>query len=79
MITQGSVGTATGFVFNEYTALALADTLNRACEVFADKTVWRQLIKRGMQQDWSWQRSALQYTDLYEQTRQRSLKEAVSA
>lgn len=58
---------ATGFTFEEYTSLALADTLSRACETYADKPVWRELVKRGMQQDWSWSRSAAIYSELYEQ------------
>lgn len=72
-------GAATGFSFNEYTALALSDTLRRACELFADQPVWRQLILRGMEQDWSWGQSARQYVDLYEQTRTRARREAYSA
>ncbi len=71
--------TATGFTFSEYTALALSDTLRRACEVFADKPEWRQLIRRGQEQDWSWGQSARKYVDLYEQTCTRARREAYSA
>ena len=56
---------ATGFVFEDYTSLALADTLSRACEVFQDKETWHSLVVRGMQQDWSWNRSAELYAELY--------------
>ncbi len=70
---------ATGFTFSEYTAQALAETLNRASEVFADKPVWRQLIDRGMKQDWSWEQSARKYIDLYEQTLTRARREAFTA
>jgi starch synthase len=61
-------GTANGFSFDQYTPKALADTLQRACQTFADKPVWAQLIRTGMQQDWSWTRSAEQYSRLYERT-----------
>jgi len=71
-------GTATGFTFSEYTALALSEALRRACDSFADKTVWRQLITTGMKQDWSWSRSAQQYVELYEQTRARTGQEVLS-
>ncbi|TWU29525.1 glycogen synthase GlgA [Bythopirellula polymerisocia] len=59
---------ATGFSFSEYTALALSDTLERACTVFADKDVWQQLVQTGMRQDWSWGNSAREYSNLYKRT-----------
>ncbi|MCH2113560.1 MAG: glycogen synthase GlgA [Pirellulales bacterium] len=71
-------GKATGFCFAEYTSLALSDTLQRACAFFADKTIWRQLIKTGMKQDWSWSRSAGKYIELYEQTRARHRQEVLN-
>ncbi|NOY30797.1 MAG: glycogen synthase GlgA [Planctomycetes bacterium] len=61
-------GTATGFTFAEYTSLALSDVISRACQHYANKPVWHQLIKTGMQQDWSWGRSAGEYAALYQRT-----------
>ncbi len=61
-------GTATGFSFTEYTALALSDTLARACALFEDKTAWQKLIQTGMSQDWSWNTSAREYSNLYKRT-----------
>jgi starch synthase len=60
--------TATGFSFEEYSAAALAETLDRACRAYRLKAVWNQLIETGMRQDWSWRHSAEQYVDLYERT-----------
>jgi starch synthase len=60
--------TANGFSFREYTALALSDTLRRAWDAYANQPAWDQLIATGMQQDWSWHRSAKQYVALYEET-----------
>ncbi len=60
--------TANGFSFREYTALALSDTLRRAWDAYANQPTWDQLIATGMQQDWSWHRSAKQYVELYEET-----------
>ena len=71
-------GDATGFRFGEYTSLALAETLQRACHAFADKMVWHQLVKTGMQQDWSWNRSAQEYVELYEQTIVRARHEVLN-
>jgi starch synthase len=61
-------GTATGFSFGEYTTAALAEGLDRACKTFSNKPVWEQLVRNGMQQDWSWGHSAREYGQLYEHT-----------
>jgi starch synthase len=60
--------TATGFSFETYSVAALAKTLQRAIVAYADRPVWRQLVASGMQQDWSWSKSAREYTALYEAT-----------
>ncbi|HVX64222.1 MAG TPA: glycogen synthase GlgA [Pirellulales bacterium] len=59
-------GTATGFSFREYEMLALSETLRRAVEAYNEPETWSQLVRSGMQQDWSWSRSARQYVDLYQ-------------
>jgi starch synthase len=61
-----AAGTATGFSFREYEALALSETLKRAMEAYAQPAIWSQLIATGMRQDWSWARSAQQYVELYQ-------------
>ena len=63
-----SKGGATGFSFVDYSALALSETLKRACHLYGDKAIWHQLVKRGMEQDWSWGQSARKYIEVYEQT-----------
>lgn len=69
-------GTATGFAFEDYTSLALAETLERACRAFANPTVWSQLVQTGMKQDWSWTASARAYAKLYRETRERTVLSA---
>ncbi len=69
--------TATGYSFSEYTALALSDTLHRACEAFAEKATWKQLVETGMKQDWSWSQSARRYIEVYDQTRARAAQEVL--
>ena len=64
-------GVATGFLFKEYTSLALADALQRACQAYGDRGLWDRIVQTGMRQDWSWNRSAPLYGDLYEMTRSR--------
>lgn len=55
----------TGFLFSEAEAGALENALRRAVEVYHDKRRWPWLQRRGMQQDFSWERSARKYLDLY--------------
>ncbi len=62
---------ANGFVFQEYSALALSETLRQACDAYRRPEVWTQLIAVGMRQDWSWARSAKQYVELYQKTMER--------
>jgi starch synthase len=69
---------ANGFAFREYSPLALAETLSRACEAFQQTSVWAQLIRTGMSQDWSWQRSAREYVSLYERIRARARQGATT-
>ena len=58
--------TATGFQFSEYSSRALSQQIARAVETFKDKQTWGQLVRTGMRQDWSWNRSAAEYVTTYE-------------
>ena len=59
-------GDSTGFLFAEATPEDLATTLRRALAVYADNRGWCDLQRRGMRQDFSWERSAKQYFVLYQ-------------
>jgi starch synthase len=59
-------GTATGFCFTDYSAEALMQATDRALALFGDKLEWMRLVRAGMNQDWSWRHSALQYVRVYE-------------
>jgi starch synthase len=69
-LTDGTLaaGTANGFSFEDYTIAALAEALDRACQAYANRPVWQQLVRNGMRQDWSWSHSAREYSRLYEHT-----------
>jgi starch synthase len=56
----------TGFLFEEASAEALGQALRRTLEVYGDKRRWKGLQRRGMGEDFSWERSALRYLDLYQ-------------
>lgn len=56
----------TGFMFDEFSAGALASTVGRAMDHFASPRHWSVLRRRCMQKDFSWDRSAREYLSLYE-------------
>jgi starch synthase len=56
----------TGFVFKEYSAPALLAAIERAVGIFSKKRVWTRIMKTGMRQDYSWDRSARKYIALFE-------------
>lgn len=59
---------ATGFVFGPATSDALGDALSRAVNAYRDSAQWRQLMLRGMAQNFSWAAAASQYMALYRET-----------
>jgi len=56
---------ATGFVFHDGFGYALQEAIQRALDLYKDKARWQRLAVQGMKKDYSWQRSALEYIDLY--------------
>lgn len=60
-------GQGTGFVFKEYSAEALVETVKRAMATYTRKKAWKKLMKAGMAQDFSWAKAAEKYADLYEE------------
>lgn len=57
---------ATGFLFKEATVEALIGALEAAITKFTDLPEWKKLQLRGMQMDFSWERSALDYAHVYQ-------------
>lgn len=58
-------GEATGFVFDEYTPEAFWAAVERALAAYRDRDLWDRLVRAGMAQDFSWDRAARRYVDLY--------------
>jgi starch synthase len=59
---------ATGFVFNAATGSALEQALERAMTLYEKQpALWRQMMLRAMQQEFSWDVAAVSYLDLYRQ------------
>jgi starch synthase len=55
----------TGFKFRDYTPQALQLAVRRALDAWRDRRAWRGIVLRGMAQDFSWDRSARSYEELY--------------
>jgi starch synthase len=62
-----ATGRGTGVVFNDFDAAGLRWAVTTALEWFSWPSVWRRLVLNGMQQDFSWEKAAVQYEELYEQ------------
>ena len=58
-------GTATGFTMKGYFAAELLFTIDRALELYKSRTKWNTLRKNVMKQDWSWNKSAREYVELF--------------
>ncbi len=56
---------STGFLFQKAEPTSLADTIERAIDIYNDKRRWTGLQRRGMKQDFSLNQSAEKYHDLY--------------
>jgi starch synthase len=57
----------TGFTFNDYSAEAFWQALQRALYIYnVDRESWRAIQRNGMSADFSWPRSAQGYQQLYE-------------
>jgi starch synthase len=58
-------GTGTGFRFERYDPLDCLAALMRALETYRYPEAWRRLQRNGMACDFSWDRSASKYVELY--------------
>jgi starch synthase len=64
-------GTATGFIFGPFSPAAFLESVRRAVDYYEHRPdCWCQLMTNGMQQDWSWDRSAAEYERLYTAARE---------
>ncbi len=71
VIDLGASEESTGFVFADYTSSELLEAVRRARQAYADRAAWDRLVDRAMAQDFSWERSAESYEDVYRATMRR--------
>jgi starch synthase len=62
-------GTATGFTFDVESPQALGSAIEGAAVLFRQRAIWRQMIRRAMTRDFSWDAAARQYLALYRDLR----------
>jgi starch synthase len=58
-------GKGNGFKFSGYEPKAFLDQVRYAVDVFQVKKIWRSLLANGMRADFSWERSAQNYLEIY--------------
>ncbi len=66
-ITDSGDGKGNGFVFANYNAHDMLHTVRRAIEGYQNKDGWKILVKRAMECDYSWGKSANEYIKLYKE------------
>jgi starch synthase len=54
-----------GFLCYEYSAEAFWDSIKRARELFSDRAVWLELMRRAMAREFKWSTAAQRYEELY--------------
>ena len=54
-----------GFSFQDYNGFALTNAVERAIGYYHDKSVWNRIMSNGMRLDFSWNKSAEKYNELY--------------
>jgi starch synthase len=62
---QPATGEGTGFLFHDYHPSAMLEALRAALAAYHDRGAWRRLQANGMRQDFSWDRSAARYVEVY--------------
>jgi starch synthase len=58
-------GEGNGFKFGSYEPGALLAAVQQAVEIFQNSKLWGRVMAHGMKEDFSWDRSARKYRELY--------------
>ncbi len=72
--------TGNGFSFHEYSSANFYDSIMRALNLYINsRDQWNFLVKRAMEQDFSWARSAVEYLQLYQTAIQKNREKQITA
>ena len=66
-VTDSGDNMGNGFVFSSYNAHDMLHSIRRAVEGYQDKKGWAILVKRAMESDNSWGKSANEYIKMYKE------------
>ncbi len=66
-VNDSGDGEGNGFTFSNYNAHEMLYTIRRAVEGYQDKKGWKILVKRAMESDNSWGKSANEYIRMYKE------------
>jgi starch synthase len=56
----------TGIVFNDFDTGGVRWAIDTALDLYKDQDAWRQIVRNGMAQDYSWQQQGRKYVQMYE-------------
>jgi starch synthase len=62
-----------GFSFTDFDSIQFLNTINRALAYFKDKEKWLKIVKVGMNEDFSWNVSAMKYNGIYEKATSKNI------
>jgi starch synthase len=62
---QPQTAQGNGFLFSSYASDALVSAVGRAIEAYRQKATWARVVSNAMLSDFSWERSAQAYSDIY--------------
>lgn len=63
---KDTVTEETGFLFKNYDAQELLQLIKKALGVYENKKTWKQVQINGIKQDFSWDKSAKRYLEIYQ-------------
>jgi starch synthase len=66
----------TGFLFDEYQPWALEEAVQYAIDMYRDRGVWEEHVRTAMAADFSWDRSAGLYAEVYQRAIERRRPES---
>jgi starch synthase len=64
-------GSGNGFKFTDFTPEAFMNAIREALALYQDQTAWQALMRQNMAVDFSWDRVAPSYVDLYKRAQEK--------